>query len=208
MKLPNEKFAVAAREAKRRLENPLTKAQKVEKATVDAERLRKISWTANKNSERLRANAERRSAAGDEGLAAEASRLSTRRKSHPLTPDEKVTKARAEAERRSAARAELAAAQATRVSQRRKTNPLTVEEKAKKPWQMQSVIDNLGSLLMKKQKKLELRPKDGIRKVHKLQLFDYSICVIVMRLDLLRRLPINSVFVNASVSNMVLNVQP
>ncbi len=42
MKLPNLKSAAAAREAKRRLENPLTEAQKAEKAEVDAERLRKI----------------------------------------------------------------------------------------------------------------------------------------------------------------------
>ncbi len=42
MKLSKEKSAAAARHAKRRLENPLTKAQKTEKAEVDAERLRKI----------------------------------------------------------------------------------------------------------------------------------------------------------------------
>ncbi len=54
---------------------------------------------------------------------------------------------------------------------------------------MHSIIDNLGSPLSKKQKKLELRPKDGMRKVHKLQLFDKSMSVTVMRLDL-RRLPI------------------
>ena len=42
MKLPKEKSAAAAREAKRRLENPVTEAQKVEKATAEAERLRKI----------------------------------------------------------------------------------------------------------------------------------------------------------------------
>ncbi len=54
---------------------------------------------------------------------------------------------------------------------------------------MQPVIENLGSLLRKNRKKLELRPKDGMRKVHKLQLFDYVICVIVTRLDM-RRLPI------------------
>ncbi len=48
----------------------------------------------------LRAKAERRSAAGVEGLATEASRLSSRRKLHPLTVDEKVEKARADAKRR------------------------------------------------------------------------------------------------------------
>ena len=42
MKLPKEKSAVAARHAKRRLENPLTETQKAEKAAVEAERLRKI----------------------------------------------------------------------------------------------------------------------------------------------------------------------
>ncbi len=42
MKLPKEKSAAAARHAKRRLENPLTKAQKAEKAEVDAERLTKV----------------------------------------------------------------------------------------------------------------------------------------------------------------------
>jgi hypothetical protein len=45
MKLPKEKSAASAREAKRRLENPLTKAQKAEKAADDAERLRKIQRT-------------------------------------------------------------------------------------------------------------------------------------------------------------------
>ena len=74
MKLPKEKSTVAARDAKRRLENPLTEAQKVEKASTGAERLRKIQWTADRNSERLRAMAEIRSVAKAEGLAVEASR--------------------------------------------------------------------------------------------------------------------------------------
>ena len=99
MKLPKEKYASAAREAKRRLENPLTKAQKAKKIVDDAERLRKIQRTADRNSERLQV---RRSVAGAEGLAAEAYRLSTRRKSHPLTVEEKVERVRLEAERRSA----------------------------------------------------------------------------------------------------------
>ncbi len=99
MKLPNEKTAVAARDAKRRLENPLTEEQKVEKATIEAERLRKIQRTADRNSERLTAKAERRSTAGTERLAADASRLSHRRKLHPLTVDEKAEKASADAER-------------------------------------------------------------------------------------------------------------
>ena len=42
MKLSNEKTAAAARKAKRRLENPLTEAQKAEKVAVEAERVRKI----------------------------------------------------------------------------------------------------------------------------------------------------------------------
>ncbi len=106
MKSPNEKSAAATREAKRRLENPLTEAQKAEKAAVEAERLRKIQRTAYRNSERLRAMAKRRSVAGAEGLATEASRKSARRKSHPLTVDEKAEKAKADAERRSVAGAE------------------------------------------------------------------------------------------------------
>jgi hypothetical protein len=100
MKLPKHKSAVAARDEKRRLEIPLTKARKAEKAAVDAERLRKIQRTADRNSERLIAMAERRSVAGAEGVAAEASRKSIRRKSHPLTVEEKAEKARADAERR------------------------------------------------------------------------------------------------------------
>jgi hypothetical protein len=85
----------------------LTEAQKSEKAAVEAERLRKIQRTADRNSERLRVVAERRSIAGADGLAADASRLSTRRKSHPLTTNEKVEKTRAEAERRIAAGTEF-----------------------------------------------------------------------------------------------------
>ncbi len=50
MKLPIEKFVAAARDAKRRLENPLTEAQKAKKAAVDAERLRKIQRSADRNS--------------------------------------------------------------------------------------------------------------------------------------------------------------
>ena len=103
MKLLKQKSAAAARDAKRRLENPLIKAQKAEKAAVDAERLRKIPRTADRNSERLKVMAERRSVTGAEGLAAEASRLLTRRKSHPLTVEEKEEKARLKACRGSVA---------------------------------------------------------------------------------------------------------
>ena len=59
MKLPKQKSAVVVDKAKRRLQIPLTEAKKTEKATVEAERLRKIRRTADRNSERLRAMAER-----------------------------------------------------------------------------------------------------------------------------------------------------
>ncbi len=42
MKLSKQKSAAAIDKAKRRLENPVTEAQKAEKATTDAERQRKI----------------------------------------------------------------------------------------------------------------------------------------------------------------------
>ncbi len=132
MKLLNEKTAAAAREAKRRFKNPVTEAQKAEKAAVEAEQLRKIQRTADRISERLRAMAARRSAAEVEGLATEVSRLLTRRKLHPLKVDEKAEKARADADRRSVAGAEFLAAEAIRKSAHRKTNPSTVEQKAKK----------------------------------------------------------------------------
>ena len=102
------------------------------KATVEAERLRKIQRAADRNNERLRVMAERRSVAGAEGLSAEASRLSTRRKPHPLTADEKAEKVRVETKRRNAAGAEFLVAEATRLSAHRKTNPLTDGQKEKK----------------------------------------------------------------------------
>ena len=55
MKVQKMKTAVAVRKTKRRLENPLTEAQKSEKVAAEAERLRKNQRTANENSERLRA---------------------------------------------------------------------------------------------------------------------------------------------------------
>ena len=86
----------------------MTEAQKIEKAAVDeAERLRKIQRMGDRNSERLRAKAERRSVAGAKGLEAEAFRKSTRRKLHPLTVDEKAKKARVETGRRNVAGAEF-----------------------------------------------------------------------------------------------------
>jgi hypothetical protein len=85
MKLPKEESAASAREGKRRLENPLKEAQKAKNVAVEAEQLRKIQRTVDRNSESLIAMAERRSVAGVEGLAVGASRKSTRRKSQPLT---------------------------------------------------------------------------------------------------------------------------
>jgi alkanesulfonate monooxygenase SsuD/methylene tetrahydromethanopterin reductase-like flavin-dependent oxidoreductase (luciferase family) len=98
--LPKEKSAAAIREAKRRLENPLTEAQKAEKAADDVERLRKIHRTADRNSKRLRVMVERRSVAGaNKELAAKATRLSTHRKTNPSTVEEKAKKALADAVR-------------------------------------------------------------------------------------------------------------
>jgi len=111
----------------------LNEAQKAEKvAANEANRQRKIWRTADRNSGRARAEAERRSRAGFERLAVEASRKSTRRKTQQLTAEEKAEKARLEARRRSTARAELLAAKAIRKSAHRKTNALTVEQKAEK----------------------------------------------------------------------------
>ncbi len=53
MKSTKQKSAAAAREAKRRLKNPLTETQKADKAAVEAERIRKILRMADRNSERL-----------------------------------------------------------------------------------------------------------------------------------------------------------
>ena len=61
----------------------------------------------------------------------ESSRKSTRRKSHPLTVEEKAEKARADAERRNAAGANFLVDEAARLSACSKSKPLTVEQKAK-----------------------------------------------------------------------------
>ena len=132
MKLPKEKSAATACEEIRRLENPLKEAQKFEKAAAEAHRLRKIQRTTDRNSERLRAMAERRSAAGFQEFVAEASRKSTRRKSNPLTVDEKAEKARVDLKGRNAASAEFLVDEAARLSTHRKTNPWTVEQKPEK----------------------------------------------------------------------------
>ena len=62
MKATKEKTAVAAREAKRRLENPVTDAQKSEKFVVEVERQQKIQRTAIKKFVKTRVEAKRRSA--------------------------------------------------------------------------------------------------------------------------------------------------
>jgi hypothetical protein len=112
--------------------------------------------------------AETRSATGVEELAVEASRNSTRRKLHPLKVEEKAEKARAEVERHSVVGAELPAAQGVRLSQRRKTNPLTVEQKAEKAVADATRYRQFRLIVKHKAEKLELIPKNGMRKVHKL----------------------------------------
>ncbi len=72
MKASKKKTAAAARHAKRRLENPLTEAEKAEKMVAEAERQRRIQRTADEKCEKLRAMAKKRCAAGVEGLATEA----------------------------------------------------------------------------------------------------------------------------------------
>jgi len=101
MKALKEKTADAARHAKRRLENPLTEAQKAGNVVAEAERQRTIRWPADEKCERLRAKAERRSITGVEELVAEAKQKSLRRKSPPQTTFKKVEKTRVEVERRS-----------------------------------------------------------------------------------------------------------
>jgi len=68
---PKETFPVAARKAKRVIENLLTEAKKYL-------RLQKIRVTAD-------ANINRRDLSGVGGLFAEATRKTSRRKSHPMT---------------------------------------------------------------------------------------------------------------------------
>ncbi len=102
MEVPQEKTMAATRHAKRHLENSLAEAQKAEKIATEAKRQRNMQRTKDEKSERLRSKAERRSVAGVEGLSAEASRLSSRRNSHPLTVEQKSEKARVEVVRWSA----------------------------------------------------------------------------------------------------------
>jgi hypothetical protein len=206
MKLPKEKSAAAALHAKRRLENTLTKAQKAEKAAVEAERLRKIQRTADRNSERLRAKAERRSVARVEGLATEASRLSTRCKLHPLTVDEKAEKARLEAVRRSVAGTEFLAAEAARKSACLKTNPLTAEQKAKKA--VADFVRNRQSRLSVDQKAEKVRIDTERRNAESSQAALVRLIYRRHRYATRSATVADSVVVNASVSNKVLNVQP
>jgi hypothetical protein len=183
----------------------VTKAQKVEKAAVEAERLRKIRRTADRNSERLRAMAERRSGAGAEGLATEASLKSTRRKLHPLTVEEKSEKARADAKRRSVAGGEFLAAEATRKSARSKIYPLTAEQKAKKA--VADAIRNRQSRLIVDQKAGKVRIETERRNAESSQV------AAVRLLDQRHRYATRSVTVadsvvaNALARNKVLNDQ-
>ena len=60
MKASKGKIAVAERKAKRRLENPLTEAQKSEKIAAEVERQRKIQRTAVEKYEKARVEAKKR----------------------------------------------------------------------------------------------------------------------------------------------------
>ena len=207
MKLSKQKCVVAAREAKRRLENPLTEAEEVEKTSDDAERLRKIQRTADRNSERLRVMAERRNAAGAEGLAAEASRKSACRKTHLVTTDEKAEKARLEAERRSVARVELLVAKAIRKSGRLKTNPLTADQKVEK---------TIANATRYRQSRLAVEQKaENVRIETERRNAKIKQAVVARAIEDRHRhryatrsaTVADSVVANASVSNKVLNVQ-
>jgi hypothetical protein len=87
MKVPKENIAVAARKAKRRIENPLAEAHTFDKDVTEAGRQRRIQRTANAKCERLRAKAERRSVTGVEWFAVDANRKSLSSKSLPLTDE-------------------------------------------------------------------------------------------------------------------------
>jgi len=134
MKASKEKTITASRTTKRRLENPLTEAQKVKKVAAESERRRKIWRMADKKCDRLRAKAKRRCAAWVERLAAEVMRKSSRRKRHPPIDEEKSEKAGVEVERRSVIKLTVdqnfkkARVEATR----RSSIKLTVEQKSKK----------------------------------------------------------------------------
>jgi hypothetical protein len=149
--------------------------------------------------------AERRSVAGAEGLAAEAFRKSTRRKSHPVTIEEKAEKARLEAKRQSVARAELLAVEASRLSAHRKTNPSTVEKKAKKI--VADAVRYRQCRLTVDQQAEQVRIETERRNAESSQ------AAFVRLLDRRHRYATRSATVadsaitNASVSNTVLNVQ-
>jgi hypothetical protein len=74
MKAQKEKAAAAARDAKRRLDNPLTEAEKAKKSAAEVEWQRLIQRTADEKSERAKVEKKRRSAARVGGLEAEATR--------------------------------------------------------------------------------------------------------------------------------------
>jgi hypothetical protein len=150
--------------------------------------------------------ADRRSDAGAKGLATEASCLSTRRKSHPLTIEEKVEQTRLATKRRSVEGAELLADEATRLSAHRKTNPSTVEQKAKN-----AVLDAVRY----RQSRLIVDQKEGkVRIETERRNTEISQAAVVRLLDRRHRyatqfaMVADSVVANASVSNKVLIVQP
>ena len=184
----------------------MTEAQKAEKAAVEAERLRKIQRTADRNSESLRDMARRRCASGAGGLAGETSRKSTRRKFHSLIVDDKSEKARVDAERRNAACAEFLVAEATRFSARFKTNPLTVEQRAQKA---------VADASRYRQTRLTVDKKaEKVRTDTERRNAESSQAVVDRLLDKRHRYAtrsatvVDSVVANTSVTNKVLNVQP
>jgi hypothetical protein len=147
-----------------------------------------------------------RSATGAEGLAAKASRKSTRRKLHPLTADEKAETARAEAKRRNVTGAEFLAAEATRKSARSKINPLTDEQKAKKA--VADAVRNGQSRLIVDQTTEKVRIETERRNAESFQVA--TVRLIDRRHRYATRFATITDFVdaNASVSNKELNVQP
>ena len=168
--------------------------------------MRKIRRAANSNSEKARVEAERRSAAGVEGLAAEAFRKSTRRKSHLLAVDEKSEKARVDAEKRNAARAKFLVVEAARSSARIKINPLKVEQKAEI-----AVADAdryRQCRLTVEQNAENFRIETERRNAESSQVVLVRLIVKRHRYATRYATVADSVVVNPFVSNKVLNVQP
>ena len=148
---------------------------------------------------------ERRSVAGAKGLVAEASRKSTRRKSHPLIVNEKTEKARVDAGRQKATGAEFLIAKAARLSARLNTKPLTDEQKAKN---VADAVRYQQSRLTIEQKAEKVRIETERRNAKSSQaaavrLLNKRHCYATRSATVT-----DSVVANASDSNKVLNVQP